>query len=72
MKAVQLNTARADNGGSFRDAGSTVAVGEGSDQILAATAKEWIDNGLAIDAAKAAPAAKATDAAASAKDQGNR
>ncbi|MBN8843258.1 MAG: hypothetical protein J0H88_08415 [Sphingomonadales bacterium] len=49
MKAVQLNTPRADNGGSFRDAGSTIDIGDDADQIVADTAKEWTDAGLAVD-----------------------
>lgn len=47
MKAIQLNTARATNGGGFRDAGAIVDVGDKSDQINAKEAKALTDAGLA-------------------------
>lgn len=47
MKSIQLHTARADNGGSFRDGGSTLDVGDDADQIDADTAKALVDGGLA-------------------------
>lgn len=68
MKAIQLNTAKADNGGSFRDAGSIVDVGDKGDQIDAKTAKGFIDDGLAV--AMSAAELKAEAAAEAEKDQG--
>jgi hypothetical protein len=47
MKSIQLNTARATNGGQFRDAGSIVDVGDKPDQINAKAAKALTDAGLA-------------------------
>jgi hypothetical protein len=55
MKSIQLNTARATNGGQFRDAGSIVDVGDKADQINAKDAKALTDEGLAA-APKAEPA----------------
>ena len=44
-----LYTACVDNGGTRRSAGSEVAVGEGKDQIKAATASDLIKRCLAAD-----------------------
>lgn len=65
MKAIQLNTARADNGGSFRDGGSIVDVGDKPDQIDAKAAKALVDDGLAA----AMTAAEVKDAAKETGDQ---
>lgn len=47
MKSIQLHTARPTNGGSFRDAGASVDVGDKPDQINAIEAQALVDGGLA-------------------------
>ena len=53
MKAILLHTAFADNGGTRRDAGETVTVGEAEGDIVIEFAQALVDAGSAIEAAPA-------------------
>lgn len=50
MKAIVLHTAAIDNGGTRRDAGETLTVGDSADQITAEFAKALIDASSAVEA----------------------
>lgn len=54
MKSITLHTAELDNGGKRREAGDTIIVGKGKDQIDADRAKALIANGGAANEAEAA------------------
>ncbi len=65
MKAIVLNTARADNAGRRCPAGAQVGVGPGDDEIAQERAQELIRAGLAVAAGKAKAEAAGDDLAAS-------
>lgn len=50
MKAIILNTAYADNGGTRRDAGETVTIGEGASEIVTEFAQALVAAGSADEA----------------------
>lgn len=53
MKSITLHTAELDNGGTRREAGVSVDVGKGADQIARSRAKALVVNGSAAKAVSA-------------------
>lgn len=62
MKKITLYRASASNAGLFIDAGNTIEIGDGDDQISADRAKDLLDTGGA-DSATAAAKAETANAA---------
>ena len=49
MKAITLHTPMPDNGGTRRDAGETLVIGDGGDEIALELAQALVDAGSAVE-----------------------
>ena len=65
MKAILLHTAAGDNGGTRRDAGEKVTVGEEADAIALDRAEALVASGSAVEAGGAKPRSRTVPDSAS-------